>query len=775
MSSSDGRSWRPAKKITARDSRKVQIILVGALLTSLIAAIAFLILRPGVPPLHFVVVSEHGFESDSTALTPMSTGATAFNAKRLEELASRFERQQPQRVSKSETHKSIAEFVSGKSVSTGESLIIYVGAEAWCVWDKDHPDETFVELLPASPAKQPIRFSEVLQNIQKRNSAQTVLLLEVSGRHSGLASGAIADDVPAQIRREVERAKISGLTVICACKEGERTWEYYSDDNGTYTVAPVGTEPNATSLKQKSSLPQFEGTAFGYFICQALEEGKAGSAAELYETLKSEVQPWVAGHFGENQTVWMVSADVKWTRQELLKRARVQKEPLSGPPLASAVEVKDETGSSAVGDKVSAAGKPSTETQVDETPVFRLAKLRVRQKALADQTMAPVLYPGDWLRLEINFAGAERLAMNVDQDEFNSLHDNVLLRMLNDLERKTTVESASSERQALREWILPAEAVGVSQEDGRLLKKILADMSAEPAKALEVRLPDEFEERPELRRAVVTTFLKDLKDLSESIADKPVAERSRLILRQIHLAQNLSSRWPQKVLPESIAAIREVLHGSDEVWLANVLKPLVRLIELRQQALLLAVGYGAEGRMLRRVPWTQGNKDIELVLKELHAAERWLSVGPDGVMLAEDRLMQAKQQLARLKEQAEVSERIASIKDAQLFEIPYLIQYFSLRLDDTPLLEQDRNTVKSLTDPAKAADFPIRLLKPAGLTWRHIEAMFALTRDFSESEVTEADQSHYLFLKKDISERSEGPVTTIDGRDLFTIRQDGDR
>lgn len=781
MSSSHGRSWRPEKKFKKQDSRRIQIALVSTLLVALVGTIVFLVLRPGVPLLHFVVVSEHEFRGDHTALTPLPTGSTVFNATRLERLASRFQNQEPQRISECETHRSIAEFVSGKSHSTGESLIIYVGADAWCVEDKDQPGETALELLPSKPTEKPLRFSTLLTNFKRRNSAQTVMLLEFSGRHPGLASGALADDVPAQIRREVERAKIPGLTVICACEHGQRSWEYFSEPDNALKSISTATTASDESSKGQAALPKFEGTAFGYFICKALEEGKAGSAAELCDTLKSEVQPWAARHFGENQTVWMISADARWTKKELLKRARVQKEPEpeTEPEVEGKAKPKGEAGDSATATEASSGGtsidRPAAPTtQIESTPMALLEALRVRQNVLAEQTMVPVLFPGDWLQLQNNLAAAERFAMNSDRGEFDSLHDNVIRGILSDLEEKVSARLVSSEQLALSEWILPAALPSVSQDDVRLLKRLREDLSAEPAIASGIRLPDEFEERADFRRAMASAFLKDLKDLSESIADKSVEDRHRLIQRQIHLTQNLSSRWPNKVLPEAIAACNEVLHGNDLQWLGDALKPLVRLTTLRQQALIFASGHNLEERLLRREPWTKITSDIDLVLKHLHAAEKWLSIGPDGRELADDRLNLADQQLLRLKEQVEISDRISDIKDAQRFEIPYLIQYFSLRLDETPLQTNELNQAKAmaaavLSSRLNAADFPEGPLEPVRLTRKHVEAMFALTRDFNKSEVTESDERDYLLLKSYIAERAAGPVSAADGRELLTI------
>ena len=780
VSSGHGRSWRPEKKVKGKDSRRVQIIFVSVVLVSLIGAVLFLVLRPRVPLLHFVVVSEHEFRSDDTAITPLPTGSTTFNASRLEKLAFRFREQEPLRISECETHNSIADFVTGQSLSKDESLIIYIGADAWCVPDKDRPNETVLELLPSKSSEEPVRFSTLLSSLKERNSAQTVMLLEFSGRNPGLASGALSDDVPGQIRREVESANIPGLIIICACEQGERSWEYVPEPLAKAAAISSDTTAKSASSGLQVALPQFEGTAFGYFLCKAIEDGKAGSAADLYETLKANVQPWVSRRFGESQTVWMVSADARWAQRELLSRARVKREPESAaePEKELDAEKKDQK-SVAEGEPGKEEGgadkKTLTSNQIDATAVARFKALRVRQKTLAEKTMVKVLFPADWLQLEINLTAAERFAMNVDRKEFDSLHDNVLHRLLNELEERTSATALSDEQQAVSEWLVSPVVSNVSQEDSRLLKRIRDDFSVDPEKSIGIRLPDEVEERIDFRRSVVLAFLKDLRELADTVTNKPEADRVRLMQQQVYLAQNLASRWPNKVLPEPIAAVREVLHGTDYDWLVIALKPLVRLTELRQQALLLAAGQNNQAKLMRRGPWSTIAPDVEIILNHLLSAERWLSLGKPGYELANDRLESAQKQLLRLKEQVETSERISSVKDAQEFEIPYLIQYFSLRLDETPLQAEELNQVQAImaeaviSDRLSVKDFPEGPLAPAGLTRNHIEAMFALTRDFSAAEVTEADERHYLLLKRYVAERAAAPMSARDNRDLLMI------
>ena len=779
MSSSQGRSWRPEKKFSKRDSRRSQLIVVSVLLFSLLSIVAYLIFRPGVPLLRFVVVAEHGFRADETGITALPGGGTAFNAARLDELAQRFREQEPDRISDGETYSSISELVSGESLTDGESLIVYVGGEAWCVAEKDHPENIVLELLPAKPTDEPQRFSALLAHLQKRNSAQTVLLLELCGRQPGLASGVLADDVPAQIINEVLAAKIPGLTVICACDEGERSWEFVPE-NVTPVKADSVAAQDAASSKSASKPPTFRGTVFGHFLCRALADGNAGSAEELYRTMKAEVKPWVVAHFGESQNVWMVSADASAPKKSLLKRARVAEEKPSGG-VQNSTEEASETAKTAETSPVDEKGPPApvATSITDDRPAARLEVLRARRKVLADNTMAAVLFPADWLQLQTAMVAAERFAMNVDREEFDALHDSVLRRILTDLEQKTAATSLSDRRQAMLEWMALPSPSDVSQPDARVMKRIRDDFSLEPGKAPS-RLPDEVEENPGFRKALISGFLRDLTDLSRTISDQPAAEQARLIQGQVFLVQNLASKWPQQVFPEPLTTVKEVLRGNNPEWLAAALKPLVRLLDLRRRALLLASGQGSDGRSLRRGQWSRIAGDIDHVLKNLHAAERWLCIGPEGKELAEDRLDLAEKSFIPLNERVAAGESLSEIEDAQRFQIVFLIQYLALRLDETPLQMEELKQVQEMASNAVAgkvssANFPEGPLKRSGFSRNDIDAMFALTRDFSQAEVTESDLQHFRILERFVTQRGSMAVPASEEWQLLTLPMLPDR
>ena len=227
--------------------------------------------------LHFVFVTADSFESDATGITPLPSGSAEFNRARMQSLAQRYHDANPERIGAPGDASSLTDFAAGLPHPSDESLVIYCSTEAWCAPDENTTDRTLVVFLPGKDASQPIAFSVLLEKLAERKPAQTVLLLELTGRRPGLAAGSLSDDVPALIRSETEAASIQGLTVICACDRGERSWEYVPDAKPGASDSKAA--PNGSESQPPNLLPEFHGTAFGHFVAQAFTNGECGTPA----------------------------------------------------------------------------------------------------------------------------------------------------------------------------------------------------------------------------------------------------------------------------------------------------------------------------------------------------------------------------------------------------------------------------------------------------------------------------------------------------------------
>ena len=744
------------------------IYLTATVLTCLIGAVLFLLTGPGVALLQLVVVTEHDFRCDATALTPLPAGATAKNANRLTELFDRCRDANRRQIGDGADFESVNELINGDLQLAGQRLFIYCAVDAWCVLDKDHPEDCVLELLPANFSSQqpPVRFSKLLSNFKTGKCPQVVLVMEFTGRMPGLASGAITDDIPQQVRREVKLANVPGLTVICSHEQGERSWEYVSDAAATTSVDEKSTN---------SQEPAFQGTAFGHFLHQAVMEGRAGTPSALHATLKKNVAEWVERQFGEPQTVWMISTDPTAAGKELLTLATLPKEKRQ----VAAQENTDAKSSKASAETARPAdGEPKDNAPAkdpidDDRPAARLKRLLAQRDQLRDLTETAVLYPADWLQLQTNLLAAERFAMNGNDHEFNSLHDDILKKTLKDLERKASEFSQSQKQRDIDDWIAADTVPKLTADEAKLLKQTLNDFRVDPNKASSLPRDEAIEHR-NLRQALSVALTENLKNFSKSIAEQSLDTQASLIQEHRFLLQNLSSRWSDNVIPEAWATISEVLRDDEVKWQVTAIPPLVQLLNLRREALQLAAGRDSGGKLLRRNDWRRISKDVDELLRTLHSAERWLCVGPEGKLLAEDRLEKAKQTLLLLKEQVAISSRLTRIQDAQRFQIPYMIQYMALRLEEIPLTDKEFTAAKLMATKViggnvTVVDFPVGQLNPLNLNREHIEAMFALTRDFSrpQSEVTEVDEKHIAVLERFINSRLTNSAPADEARELL--------
>ncbi len=787
MSTGQGRSWRPEKTRRARESRRMQILAVCVFLTALVSVVAWLVIGSGVPVLHFVLVTADSFESDATGITPLPSGSAEINRERLRTLAQRYHDANPERVGAPGDASSLADLAAGLPHPSGESLVIYCSSEAWCAPDENSNGSQLVVFLPGKAASQPIAFSVVLEQLAKRKPAQTVLLLELTGRRPGLATGLLSDDVPTLIRRETEAAGIQGLTVICACDLGERSWEYVAD--ATASASDSKAAPGNSELQIPNPLPEFQGTAFGHFVAEAFANGKCGTPAELSQFLKSEVHTWVNGRFGETQTVWSVSADRTAAQAELLQRAVLGKDPTASKSVAATTKDAATAGtapSPAVkdGSKQGIDGAipaDSAAPVIDDRPVARLAKLNARRVEIARSTTAPALMPVDWIRLQTELSSAEQLVMNGNRKEFDRLHDASLKPNLERIAREESGLAATEGLQPVRDWL--SAGVQVTPEEAALFQDTIDEFKVEPGKTPSLRLPPQLRNPGRARQAFLSSLMKDLKEQSLSILEAPADDRAKRIQERVNVLRNLSANgWVPEEFPEQMSTMREVLRGEDSVWLATAMKPLVKLLELRQQALQLAAATNSGGSLLRRESWRQMGPEVDRILMTLHAAERWLSVGPAGAELAADRLNSAESALNQLRQQADQRQRLTAVRDAQRFELPQLLQYLALRLEDVPLPTEELNAAcrmaaTALNGDVDASEFPDGQLDAIGFTRPHIVAMFALTRDFSRpgQDVSDEDEGHWRLLQSYADDRMKTPLSATERWQLLSVPTLADR
>ncbi|MCA9010281.1 MAG: hypothetical protein KDB01_11070, partial [Planctomycetaceae bacterium] len=781
MSSDRGRSWRPEKKVTARQSRRRQVIVLLALLFVLAGAAAWLIFGPQVPTAQFVVVWEEKFSADDTAITPLPPGSTAVNARRLLEAANRLHVLDSLKVNIPENPASVSALVDTPPDADNKLLIVYVTTGATIAPLATDDSKNCVQLLSADAAKNPIPFKKLLASLRQSGAKRTLLLLELTGRHPGFASGVLADDVTRQLESEVRAENIPGLTFICACGKDERSWEYFPDtpeSAADKSDGPASESPATTT----ESLPEFDGTVFGHFLIKALEEGQASDAETLFGYLKEKVETWVNSQYKSSQSVWLVSSDDKSKRSTLLANIRLPKstgdkqEKLAEAEVPSA-ELKRPQGDSSDAETAAGASDPGTTTPGNDVrPVTLLQRTMKDRDQLALGT-TPLRRPAEWLRLQMHMVAAERFAMNGNRLEFERIYDEELTRSLTTLNliKSPSDINTSAEQKAIGEWLLLSkDTADLAVPFSQLLQDFGVELEKTPA------LPKELQSPGGGRQSFAIEFGKELVALQQTIDTMPQPIRLKRIQQLARLLENIAEKgWRLSEFPESMATVKEVLQTWEQDPSVLRFKPLVRLLALRQSALLLAAGYSVDRSPLRRTTWVdcQVSERIEKILVMLNVAERWLCAGPDAIALADDQMSKAEGDLGTLQSEVTLSQTLSDVHDAQKLELPFLIEYLAMRQESTSLPPGELNAVRRMAESALAGsldpdEFPTGQLEPIEFRREHLEAMFALTRVYSNtSPVSKTDVRSLKTLREYVDGRSRKAVTASERLQLLRIPQ----
>lgn len=756
-----------------------------ALLFVLAGSAVWLIFGPRVPTAQFVVVWEEKFSADDTAITPLPPGSTAVNAKRLLKAAERLHGLDSSKINSPVNPASVSALVDTPPDAQNKLLFVYVTTGATLAPLDSDDSEICVQLLSADAEKKPIPFKKLLASLRQSRAKRILLLLELTGRQPGFASGVLADDVRRQLESELRAENIPGLTFICACDKDERSWEYFPDtpDSAPNNSDATATESPATTTE---SLPEFDGTVFGHFLIKALEEGQASDAEALFRYLNQQVKKWVNSQYKSSQTVWLVSSDDKSKRSTLLANIRLpksagdKKDQLEAAAVP-ADESKRPQGESSGGETAAGTPDPRTTTPGNDVRPITLLQRTLKDRDQLALGMTPLRRPAEWLRLQMHMVAAERFAMNGNRIEFDRIYDEELTRALTALNliKDPSDVNASAEQKAIREWLLLSRDTADSTVPfSQLLQDFGVDLEKTPA------LPKELQSPGGGRQSFAVEFGKELLSLQQAIDTMPQPVRLKHIQQLARLLDNIAEKgWRLNEFPESMATVKEVLQTWEQDPDALRFKPLVRLLALRQSALLLAAGYSIDRSPLRRTTWVdcQVSERIEKILVMLHVAERWLCAGPDAVALAEDQMKKADEELASLQNKVILSQTLSEVRDAQKLELPFLIEYLAMRQESTSLPPDELKDVGRMAESALAGsldpdEFPIGQLEPIEFRREHLEAMFALTRVYSETNpVSKTDERYLKTLREYVDGRSRKAVTASERLQLLRIPQFSER
>jgi hypothetical protein len=767
MSSDRGRSWRPEKRVTAKQSRRKQVIGFSALLVLLTGLSMFLMIPPTIPVVQFAVVAERFLASDDTSITQFPPGSTAANVVGLSEVAKQLHAQKPRQVDPELIDRSVGEFVSNEYNGNGKQLIIYLTAAAIATPQNTDGGEVSLQLLTVDEKKKEklVPFSDVLEKLRRSGAKPVLLLLELSERNPALASGVLADDVSAQIKVELRAAGIEGLTVICAYDKGERSWEFFEDAS----VAASDTAETAISDKANQhelKLPEFHGTVFGHFLISALQEGKATDTESLFKYLTNNVADWSGRHYLSTQNVWMETSGKKVTDGRLIdfKPKPPDEKHVNDPVASSESEKSQSKDSPAAG--VSATSEPRLDAAKHEDSRFEsLNALMATRDKLAVGTF-PARSPARWLRLQTQIIAAERFALNANTTQLERICDSVQ----NQASELTNPKWLKSYPEILNWLRLPGDENAAAIDSAsaevqfRNLKQALGKETSPDT--IEPKLAELLSRGPD-RKAFVIELRNELANLERL----PEQDRLKQIQQLLFLLNNITDKgWPLDEFPETMATVKEVLQSFQKETDPNALtlRQLVKLLEVRDAALQLAAGYGTDGRLLRQATWKNNRvaDRMDTILKTLNSVERWLCVGAEdftlpekqeAVELAKLQLVDAESLLKELQRDVIKNEEQWLVQDAQKLELPFLIEYLALLHEGNSWTDEELRAALLLAESASA--FPAGQLdlleRGIGFSRTHLNAMFQLTRKFSDEDPgSGTDITHLAVLKTFVNDRS---------------------
>ena len=297
MSSARGRSWRPERKVNAKDTRRRTIfVLVGLL----VALIGFLVITPFLrePAVRFVSLVPDDYQIDRTGLPVLPPSATNVNDAALRKVFDKHHEYNERRVLKPEQATSLDELLA--IAKSDKRLILY------CTWgtvvEYDGESKQAVVKFRPGDKSTDIVVTDFLAALNELSAKQITLLLDSPSKAAGLANGKLSDDAMPLLKAAVDEAKLSKLVVISACDAGQRSWEYVADK----VSAASSTDAGENAAQRYPAVGRFSGTAFGHFVRQAAMQRNTGTPQDLFTFVKSNVESWVRDQYGEEQTVVMM-------------------------------------------------------------------------------------------------------------------------------------------------------------------------------------------------------------------------------------------------------------------------------------------------------------------------------------------------------------------------------------------------------------------------------------------------------------------------------------
>ncbi|MEO2017610.1 MAG: hypothetical protein ABGZ53_24920 [Fuerstiella sp.] len=760
MSTGRGRSWRPEKKRGGRASRQRAVAFLTVVLVSLIVALLVAVFGPKEPPLRFVSMVPGSHSLDPSGLPVLPSSASVRTGDRLKDVFTKLHELNEHLVLVPQTASSLQDLGELKNledaVKSGEKLVLYCGLETAVRYDSKN-DVAVVKLL-AEGGQPEIAFSALLSRLKEEVGARQVLLLmDLVRRESGLANGRLGDDVLHLIEAAVRGAENDHLVVICSSGFGERSWEYFesTDEGDVANDTPPDDDARAVDRDQGSGI--FSGTVFGHFVRQAFIDGRTGDVGQFNKYLKREVAAWVEANYGEKQTVTLFLEEPRILGDGLLVNVK--------RPSASDLADSETSAGDSESIDVSESSEQIAETDTsdaEETPTTKIARLTAVQRDLAQAGEAVAATPAAWMELNSALLAAETAILHGDRAAYDKMLDEAGLRVRkieDDLDRLLRPPGAES---GVAEWITaPADDTQNAADDLKLnteLDRLFEDVGN--SEETGSRVPSRFRSLGRERSAFVHRFVDELRQVADS---KTPTDRLKRIKDHAHFIKQLPERgWRMQDWPGELLTIAEVLLADDDAARqAEAVELLLNLITLRTEVLNAGTGKLSNGAMMRSDVWNYVLDEVQQLVTDLTAAERWLAFGRPGLEQAKSTLREVKLQWGRLKDQIRRKQQLLTIRDSQRTDLPILIQFLAQQQEEVRLGNNELEDAIGLANAILENEseirhhFPNGLLDLPNMDARHIDAMFALTRGLNETIAARSDVGDLERLIEYVQQRSE--------------------
>jgi hypothetical protein len=770
VTSESGQAWRTSVRSPKKQEKRKQLVaILSGMLVLLVFLVISLLRHPALPRLLFVSVA--------------SPVPTKLDPKNLPDLTSqengRLIKSQFESLAKTNSDRviQVSELVSLTKLPlelpkcVGEYLVLYLDARV--VTRKNNEIEGEVSVMLSLDGEAAVSLTEILDLVKERRPEYALLLLDLDPTPPGFSSGALAADVFPAIRNQIQNSKIPGLSAICACKSGERSWEFPEEP-----VEPSSKEePSSTESADEASavatpLHTYRNTAFAHFFAEAMRNGEAETIRDLYEYLKEHVGKSAKDHFEVTQTVWVYPplSGEAGDGTLLLKGFdfRGFNRQVSFPSDVKAIVQGDEK----VGEKRGGTSEETTTEQNNSDSNKAKPPARTPGKNIRDfeDQLSKIAEADGTVTLLDTWRDTQRLIAYAKYD-LRFPHSSIKKEGLLD-------SSITYNVRALRDGLKNRTTA-----DARIIKSLAVTDLKKPEKLPEidaqnenVELPesltsDSEEERNVALREQSAWLVKVIEDKLKPGGDRLTSDSLKEIQKQITILNGFFLNLDGKEMPDSLMVLHRLMQNFDQVAVNNspelkqFISTVIKLVHARQKLLQLTIDSNGDSVPISKEFFESCKPKLKEALSHLNAAEKWLSsqvAGVDGGQQAVECLKNANKSMEVItNDQAERRQKTRLTIELRN-QLPLLIEFLAIRMERQGLTVAEIDGLgKSVA--SLASDTGIEHIYIFDSQWDDQffspelqKTFYEITRNFRPSPLdSQQDRSHFNDIRKSIKQLVE--------------------